>query len=85
MLAKAFQHTKQILSQNANSSLVAFTKRGVYKAGTEPYVFINKHTKVICQGMTGKHVSANSIKHESYRAHSTLSKPLTTEPRWWLE
>ena len=56
MLAKAFQSSKQLLSQNS-SPLLAFTKRGVYKSGTEPNVFINKHTKVICQGMTGKHVS----------------------------
>jgi hypothetical protein len=31
--------------------------RGVYTDDTRPYVFINQHTKVICQGMTGKHVS----------------------------
>ena len=31
--------------------------RGVYTDATRPYVFINQHTKVICQGMTGKHVS----------------------------
>jgi succinyl-CoA synthetase alpha subunit len=35
--------------------LFSLPRRGVYKAGTEPKVFINKHTKVICQGMTGKH------------------------------
>lgn len=29
--------------------------RGIYAPGTEPHVFINQHTKVICQGMTGKH------------------------------
>lgn len=59
MLAKALSYTRaQMLSQN--SGLVAFTKRGVYKAGTEPKVFVNKHTKVICQGITGKHVSKNS-------------------------
>lgn len=55
MLAKALTYTKSQLSQN--SGLVAFTKRGVYKPGTEPKVFVNRHTKVICQGITGKHVS----------------------------
>jgi succinyl-CoA synthetase alpha subunit len=30
------------------------TQRG-YQPGQEPKVFINEHTKVICQGMTGKH------------------------------
>lgn len=57
MLAKAFQQTRQALVKNNGSSLVSFTKRGVYSSGNEPHVFINKHTKVICQGMTGKHVS----------------------------
>jgi len=41
--------------QANSSTLTAFTKRGVYKAGTEPKVFVNKFTKVICQGITGKH------------------------------
>ena len=31
--------------------------RGIYTDDTRPFVFINEHTKVICQGMTGKHVS----------------------------
>ena len=35
----------------------ATATRGVYTDETKPYVFINEHTKVICQGMTGKHVS----------------------------
>ena len=39
------------------SSLLAMSQRGIYAKGTEPHVFINEHTKVICQGMTGKHVS----------------------------
>jgi len=28
-----------------------------YAAGEAPHVWINKHTKIICQGMTGKHGS----------------------------
>lgn len=35
--------------------LMQMAARGVYTAETKPYVFINEHTKVICQGMTGKH------------------------------
>jgi hypothetical protein len=31
--------------------------RGLYTKETQPYVFINEHTKVLVQGMTGKHVS----------------------------
>ena len=33
------------------------TRSFAYTAETQPFVFINEHTKVICQGMTGKHVS----------------------------
>lgn len=33
----------------------ASASRGLYTDETRPYVFINEHTKVICQGMTGKH------------------------------
>jgi len=29
--------------------------RGLYTKETQPYVFINEHTKVLVQGMTGKH------------------------------
>lgn len=56
MLAKALQYSKAQLSHN--SGIVSFTKRGVYAAGTEPKVFVNKNTRVLCQGITGKHVSA---------------------------
>jgi succinyl-CoA synthetase alpha subunit len=35
------------------------------EAAVKPYVFVNKYTKVICQGMTGKEVCFydNSIGH----------------------
>ena len=56
MLARVFSHTKNQFSNNS-SSMLQVAKRGIYKAGSEPHVFVNKHTKVICQGMTGKHVS----------------------------
>ena len=47
MLAKGLRST--------STSMMQLSRRGIYKPGTEPKVFINKHTKVICQGMTGKH------------------------------
>ena len=56
MFAKLIAQSKNQLIKSS-SSLVSFGKRGVYASGCEPKVFINKHTKVICQGMTGKHVS----------------------------
>jgi hypothetical protein len=57
-----------MLSQSLAKSLLSRTSpmfgavasRGVYTNETRPYVFINQHTKVICQGMTGKHVSLAS-------------------------
>jgi hypothetical protein len=56
MLAKALSYSRTQMTQ-ANSALLSFTKRGVYQAGQEPKVFVNKNTRVICQGITGKHVS----------------------------
>lgn len=44
--------------QKASTFMGATATRGVYTDETRPYVFINEHTKVICQGMTGKHVSS---------------------------
>lgn len=44
-----------MLSKTINVTKGAIAKRGfAYTAATQPKVFINKHTKVICQGMTGK-------------------------------
>jgi len=39
----------------ANKALLNTAVRGVYTAETQPHVFINKHTRVLVQGMTGKH------------------------------
>ena len=35
--------------------------RTAYTDATKPHVFINQHTKVLVQGMTGKHVSSLNI------------------------
>jgi hypothetical protein len=50
MLSKALAKSQAKSFMNAMS-------RGVYTKETQPYVFINEHTKVLVQGMTGKHVS----------------------------
>lgn len=56
MLSKALLSSKQMLSKPTfNTGILSMATRGIYAPGTEPHVFINKHTKVICQGMTGKH------------------------------
>jgi hypothetical protein len=54
MLAKVFTNT--IRSSNT-SAMTTIVKRGAYTAGQEPKVFVNKNTRVLCQGITGKHVS----------------------------
>ena len=46
MLSKAVASGVRALTNSA--------KRNAYTQATKPYVFINEHTKVICQGMTGK-------------------------------
>lgn len=58
MLSKSL--TKGLLSR-ATPAFGAAACRGVYTDETRPYVFINEHTKVICQGMTGKHVSFPTV------------------------
>lgn len=45
---------------------MSMASRGVYTAETQPYVFINKHTKVICQGMTGKHGTFHTEQSLAY-------------------
>ncbi len=74
MLAKALWN-----GRGASKSVGIITKRGVYTQATEPKVFINKHTKVICQGMTGKHVR---YLLTSFRERSTLKGPSHTAPTW---
>ena len=49
------------------------TRSFAYTAETKPFVFINEHTKVICQGMTGKHVSIHikvELKNAEKRGNS---------------
>ena len=51
MLTKAMHRAKSLKPLANVARTFAYTKE------TEPYVFINQHTKVLVQGMTGKHVS----------------------------
>ncbi len=55
MLAKVLSNT--LKANNNVSALTTIVKRGAYTAGQEPKVFVNKNTRVLCQGITGKHVS----------------------------
>ena len=92
MLAKVFTNT--IRSSNT-SAMTTIVKRGAYTAGQEPKVFVNKNTRVLCQGITGKHVSPSLFTKieilqilswlyllEFYRVLSTPSRLLRTGPRW---
>lgn len=49
--------TKVFRSAKTATPLINTMKRSVYTKETQPFVFINEHTKVLVQGMTGKHVS----------------------------
>jgi len=49
MLSKALQRTRGFKPLANTFRSFAYTKE------TEPFVFINQHTKVLVQGMTGKH------------------------------
>lgn len=57
MFTKALASATRTMLKAKPMSMLPMTARGVYTADTQPYVFINEHTKVLCQGMTGKHVS----------------------------
>ena len=75
MLSKAFTKGTQ--------NLMKVASRGVYTDATRPHVFINKHTRVLVQGMTGKHVSSIRIFKfdlDFFRELSTLNNPSITEP-----
>ena len=66
--------SRTLLSKNLfqrASPLTSVAARGVYTDETRPYVFINEHTKVICQGMTGKHVSYPSNQYLAQRSLRT--------------
>lgn len=65
MLNKAFTTaTKQMVMRP--TSLMPLAARGVYTADTKPYVFINEHTKVLVQGMTGKHGTFHTEQSIAY-------------------
>lgn len=49
----------------------------MFSTSTAPNVWVNKHTKVICQGITGNQVDLNSP-----RAASKLSKHSITKHKW---
>ncbi len=54
MFTKSLIAQKSFLAKSSNLGLFSLSTRS-YLPGQEPAVFINEHTKVICQGMTGKH------------------------------
>ncbi len=71
MLAKVLTNFRGQVSHG--NALLNFTKRGAYTAGQEPKVFVNKNTRVLCQGITGKHVSIDKPITSSHCAESHSS------------
>merc|ERR1719251_680814 len=64
MLSKFIPRTQML--QKAATFMGASATRGVYTDETRPYVFINEHTKVIVQGMTGKHGTFHTEQSLAY-------------------
>jgi hypothetical protein len=52
----------------------------MFSTSTAPYVWVNKHTKVICQGITG-----NQVTFKPRREASRPSKLSTTKHKWLEE
>jgi len=48
------------LMQTKSSNFMPIAVKGVYAPGNEPAVFINEHTRLLVQGMTGKHGSLHT-------------------------
>ena len=73
--------------RQGSQNLCKVASRGVYTDATRPHVFINKHTRVLVQGMTGKHVSFAVFKDKisGCRVPTTLRPPWTTAPRSSVE
>lgn len=69
----------KMLSRVSQVSRVGFS---LARASSTARVWVDKNTKVIGQGITGKNVGARGSVHELCRAPSTPSRPSSTEPRW---
>jgi succinyl-CoA synthetase alpha subunit len=54
------KNAMQRVMQTKSSSFMPIAARGVYAPGNEPAVFINEHTRLLVQGMTGKHGSLHT-------------------------
>ena len=57
MLSRFIQRAVINNAAPQKNALVNTMRRTAYTKETMPHVFINQHTKVLVQGMTGKHVS----------------------------
>ena len=67
-----------MLQRAAKTFMGATATRGVYTDETRPYVFINEHTKVIVQGMTGKHVSLTCSRRQKIAKEVAVQPPPRT-------
>jgi succinyl-CoA synthetase alpha subunit len=55
MLGRALTSMTRAQAKPATGNFMKTIARGAYTKETQPHVFINQHTKVLVQGMTGKH------------------------------
>lgn len=68
-----------MLSRVSQVSRVGYT---LARASSTARVWIDKNTKVIGQGITGKNVGSLLLMDESYRVPSTHNRPLNMVLRW---
>ena len=68
-----------MLSRISQVSRVGYT---LARASSTARVWIDKNTKVIGQGITGKNVGRVHFAAHDFRVLSTPNKPLNTVPKW---
>ena len=68
-----------MLSRVSQVSRVGYT---FARASSTARVWIDKNTKVIGQGITGKNVGSAFWEAYQFRVLSTLNKLLNTAPKW---
>ena len=68
-----------MLSRVCQVSRVGFS---LARASSTARVWVDKNTKVIGQGITGKNVGTVYVCGMTCRVLSTPSRPLSMEPRW---
>lgn len=82
-LSKRQQQNNSNMLQRVSSKCKPLFQSQIKSYSTsKPHVWINKDTKVICQGITGKQVCSRIFVNNICRVPSIHNKPLNTAQRW---